>query len=269
MGTPAAPSDPHKRSATVAGGAFSYTAEGDGPHTLVAVHGLPGTARDFRWLAPALPPGIRLVRLELPGFGETPLATDPATHVDARAAFVLRALAALEVKRCVVLGHSMGGPVAVSAAVQGAGVVAGLALLSSVGLRPHHLLRRTVGRGMWARAVDVPVLGRGVGRLAHLAMRQAGFPASTTVGEAAQTLRIVGRLDFGALQRNVAALQVPTLAAHAQDDPFIEPPVQRELWGALPQGPRLWFDDGGHNIQKSRALELGAALDTFVASCLR
>jgi len=263
MTTPAQPSDPQKHTASTAGGPFSYTDEGDGP-VLLGVHGLPGSVRDFRWLAAALPPGVRFIRLDLPGFGATPLKTDPATHVDARGAFVLRALEALNIKRAVVLGHSMGGPVAISAAVQDPARITGLALLASVGVRPHHVLRRMVGRGVLARGVDVPVLGAVLSRVMFQSLRAVGFPPTMTLPEAAQTLRIVGRLDFAALTHNVRALNTPTLAAYAKDDPFIEPPITQQLWEQLPAGPRLWLEDGGHNIQKGHAVELGQALAAFV-----
>jgi pimeloyl-ACP methyl ester carboxylesterase len=42
----------------------------------------------------------------------------------------------------VLLGHSMGGPVALAAAAHAPERVAGLALIASVGLRPHRLIRQ-------------------------------------------------------------------------------------------------------------------------------
>ncbi len=57
----------------------------------VLVHGIPGSARDFRWFTPALrlaAPSDRIVRLEMPGFGATPLQTEPDPSVEARARYV-------------------------------------------------------------------------------------------------------------------------------------------------------------------------------------
>ena len=47
MSTPATPRDPERRTASGAGGPFTYTDEGTGP-AVVAVHGLPGSARAYR-----------------------------------------------------------------------------------------------------------------------------------------------------------------------------------------------------------------------------
>jgi pimeloyl-ACP methyl ester carboxylesterase len=85
-------------------GPFTYTDEGAG-EVVVALHGLPGSVRDWRWLAPALA-GVRLVRIDQPGFGGTPLQTEPDSSLAARTRFVLAALAALAIDRFVVLGPS-------------------------------------------------------------------------------------------------------------------------------------------------------------------
>jgi pimeloyl-ACP methyl ester carboxylesterase len=53
------------------------------------------------------------------------------------------------------------------------------------------------------------------------------------------------------------------MVACARDDPFVEVAISKELYWRCPEGPRLEFPDGGHNIQKSRAVELAAALDAW------
>lgn len=242
---------------------MSISDHGQGP-ALVALHGLPGSVRDFRWLGAALPGDVRFIRVELPGFGDSPLDTNAATHVDARGAHLVEMLDALGIARAVILGHSMGGAVAASLAAHHPQRFGGLALLSSVGLRPHLALRRVPARAWWGGLVDAPLLGKAARALMHQGLVQTGFPRSITHAEVAQTMRIVARLDFGAVGKNTAALRVPTLAAYAEDDALIEPAITRELFNALPAGPRLWFPTGGHNIQKTQAVELAAALALFV-----
>jgi pyruvate dehydrogenase E2 component (dihydrolipoamide acetyltransferase) len=223
------------------------------------VHGLPGSTRDFRWLGAALPPTTRFVRLDLPGFGGTPLASGPRPDIDARGAFVAAALEALNIDRCALVGHSMGGAVAVSAAVQAPRRVAALALLASIGLRPHLLLRRMVGRRAVARAVDLPLLRRPLLSLLKVGFRQAGFSGANEA-EIAHSMRCVAAADLPLHARNTARLAVPTLAAWAEDDHFIERAIFEEHAAALPAGPRLRWPSGGHNIQKTQAVELAEAL---------
>lgn len=116
MVTPSAPSDASPRVLQLAGGPASVVDEGPrGASALLLVHGAPGSARDFRWLTPALH-GLRVVRVELPGFGGTPLSTQPSVAVTDRARFVLEVADALGLSTAALLGHSLGGVVAVAAA---------------------------------------------------------------------------------------------------------------------------------------------------------
>jgi len=258
---PAAPRDPPVRST----GRFSYTDEGEGP-VIVAVHGLPGSTRDFRWLGAALPPSVRFIRLDLPGFGSTPLSTRPSPAIDERGAFVAEALAALGIGDCVLAGHSMGGAVVLSAAVQSVSVLK-LALLSSIGLRPHVMLRKFGGSDVLSRAVDWPVVGAVARRVLRLGMRSVGFAAQTTLEEVAHTVRCVAAVDFGVQAQNTQKVRPsPVLCAWADDDAFIETPIFEEHAALLPAGPRLRWPTGGHNIQKSHAVELAAALVKFATT---
>jgi pimeloyl-ACP methyl ester carboxylesterase len=259
MTTPATPSDPERRTAEGRDGPFTFTDEGSGP-AIVAVHGLPGSARDFRWLGAALPGTVRFVRLDLPGFGGTPRRSGPGPTIDERGAFVAGALAALDLSRCVLIGHSMGGAVALSAAVQAPDRVRALGLLASIGLRRHRLLRRFVGTAAFARAVDLPLLRWPTRAVLKAMFRWTGFPAQTTGDEVAHTVRCVAAVDFETQGRNTARLALPTLSAWAEDDAFIEQAVFEEHAAALPKGPRLSWPAGGHNIQKSHAVELAEAL---------
>ena len=73
MPQPETPSDPPVLTLQLPGGPVGYTDVGDGP-VVVALHGAPGSVRDWRWLGPLLEPRIRLVRVDMPGYGDTPRA---------------------------------------------------------------------------------------------------------------------------------------------------------------------------------------------------
>jgi len=120
-----------------------------------------------------------------------------------------------------------------------------------------------------ARAVTVPVVRRPTVRLLKVGFRALGFPSSITDADVAQTLQHVAAVDFAAQVRNTARLAVPTLTAWAEDDPLIEDAIFLEHAAALPPGPRLRWVEGGHNIQKTHAVELAAALAELAANPLR
>lgn len=266
--TPATPSDPPLRTAWTARGSFAFTDEGRGP-ALVMLHGLPGSSRDFRWLASALDGRLRVIRIEQPGFGQTPRATETGTTLPHRARFVLEAVDALGLDRFAVLGHSIGGPVAMAVAARAPARVTALALLASVGLHPHRLARRTPRHPDLARVLTL----RPVQRIVLPGMRRgftkAGFSASTPDGELVQCTRVFARLSFEDNRRAAFGVRAPSLIAWADDDPLVEPAIGLSLAQVLPDGPRITFAEGGHNIQKTRAVELAEALVSHVGDTAR
>ncbi|MBX3273939.1 MAG: alpha/beta hydrolase [Sandaracinaceae bacterium] len=262
--TPEHPSDPPLRVAWTAHGSFTYTDEGEGP-ALVLAHGLPGGARDFRWLASALAGRVRAVRLEQPGFGQTPRSTETGTTLAHRARFLLEAADAVGLDRFAVLGHSMGGPVAMALAAAAPARVTALALVASVGLSPHRLARRTERHPDLAWLLTFGPIERLVLPSMRRAFTRVGFPSSTPDGELVQSTRLFSQLSFAEVRAAARGVRAPTLLAWSEDDPLVEPAIGLALCGTLPAGPRLVFADGGHNLQKTRAVELADALVAFLA----
>ena len=260
---PEKPSDPEVRTVQTPSGPASYTDEGPrdpGIPTVVAVHGLPGSSRDFRWLGAALEPSRRFVRLNMPGFGGTPLATMPRASLAARADWVASVVGALELERPVLLGHSMGGAVATAACARHPDRFAGLALLASVGPQPHQSVRRMSAPPQAISAVlRVPGVARLLERRLASEFERSGFKGWTTA-QHVHTLLCLAALRFSEHARNLDRLKLPTFVAWTQDDPFIEEAISERLYWRCPAGPRVCFAAGGHNLQKTRAVELAEAL---------
>jgi pimeloyl-ACP methyl ester carboxylesterase len=245
------------RSCVLSRGTITYTDEGEGP-ALLAIHGLPGTHRDFRWLASALRGQLRLVRLDMPGFGGTTMREPPRDWSELAA--LVRAFAAEVIGGpYAVLGHSFGGPLATHVAALDHRVRA-LVWLATVGLRPHRLIRRIPSLRAIDAVVGMPGVGPAALRLYRLGMRMAGFPSSITLDEVARCIAVIARFSHAEHRDAVERLRVPCFGAWTDDDPFVEPDVIVELLATAPEGPRVRFDDGGHNLQKTRAVELAEAI---------
>lgn len=233
------------------------------------IHGLPGSSRDFRWLASALGDRVRTIRVEQPGFGQTPHETESGTTLAHRARFAIEAIDALGLDRFAVLGHSIGGPVAMAVAAAAPARVTALALLASVGLHPHRLARKTPRHPDLARLLSLRLVQRAVLPGMRRGFRAVGFPASTPDGELIQCTRVFSRLSFEDNRRAAFGVRAPTLIAWADDDRLVEPAIGLSLSPVLPAGPRLAFPEGGHNIQKTHAVELADALVAHLARATR
>jgi pimeloyl-ACP methyl ester carboxylesterase len=252
-----APSDPAKRSVELETGAASYTDEGEGT-PIVAVHGLPGSARDFRWLAPELSPHARFVRVDLPGFGQTPVSTEPDPSPLGRARFVASVVRALELDRPLLLGHSMGAVVGSAAAEQEPDLFRALALISSPGVRPHTALRRIPAKSVH-RLLSRKYVGPALAPLLRWTFARGGFRGHRD-DELYRTIECVAATSIPEHAARVRRLSLPTLVSWCDDDPLIEADIAREFADTCPPGPRLHFEEGGHNPQKTHAAELAERL---------
>lgn len=93
--------------------ATEYTDEGKGPAILL-LHGWQSNLHTFDALAALLSKNVRVIRLDLPGFGNT--ETPPsAWHIDDYAQFVAEFIDKLGVDVTYVAGHSFGGRIIIKA----------------------------------------------------------------------------------------------------------------------------------------------------------
>lgn len=257
-------SDPPLRAFDLDGARLTYTDEGPAAApAVVALHGIPGSVRDFRYLGAALAPRLRLVRLDLPGFGGSAPIPAGVRSLEGRARAV-RALADhLGLGRYAVLGHSMGGASAMVAAARDPQRVTRLVLVNSVGLSLH----RGLGLQPWvfrlmARSLRVPGLRRLLLGRVRAEYRRRRLPGADELDAAALALqlRAIAALDFALLRRAVEGLPARALVAFARDDHLVEARISEELARALPGARVLEFAEGGHNLQKAEALALAQAL---------
>jgi pimeloyl-ACP methyl ester carboxylesterase len=256
--------DPPLRQVELPQGLVAHTDEGPaGAPALLAVHGVPGSVRDFRYLAPHLTDAVRLVRVDLPGFGGSPATADAVRTLEGRARVVTALADLLGLERFAILGHSMGGATALVLAAGEPRRVSLAVLVASMALTPHRALGLPPPWfSAMAAALERPLLARMLVPLARAQYRRLRFGGvdRMTAADFALHCRAVAAADVSLLRRAAGSPRPRTLLAYAEDDRLVQPWIQRELAAAMPDARVLAFHEGGHHLQKTRAAELAAAI---------
>ena len=121
---------PLGRFVEVGGARIHYLDKGTGP-TLLLIHGLGASMRVFTHsVLERLSAEFRVVMLERPGSGESTRAPRACARLRSQAETVSAFIRALGLDRPVLVGHSLGGAVALAVAVEHPEQVRGLALVA-------------------------------------------------------------------------------------------------------------------------------------------
>lgn len=114
----------------VDGNRIHYVETGEG-RPIVFLHGLGAQLHHFRHtLFASFGPGYRLIALDRPGSGHSVRAKGATGRLPEQAEVVRRVIEALGLERPVVVGHSLGGAIALTLAVEHPETISGIALLA-------------------------------------------------------------------------------------------------------------------------------------------
>jgi pimeloyl-ACP methyl ester carboxylesterase len=248
--------------------------------TAVLLHGNGGHAHWWDALVPALVPGWRLVAPDLRGHGESDWAEPPAYRIEDFGGDLTAILDALAPGPVALVGHSMGGRVAVWYATEHPARVRGLAVLDSrmAVVQPElaavwraRTAGRREGRGYPTREDalaafrfvpperDVPAAV--IADLAHHAIR-ARAPGDWTFRFDRAVLAVEGDGARDLLAR-FGRLRCPALVMAGEESWVMEATQRAAMAAALPHATVRVFP-GGHHFLLARAAEVGAALRAFL-----
>ncbi len=261
---PSAPRDPPRSTLALPGVTLSYTSEGVGP-TVVGISGLPGAHHHWRWLATPLFEWSRFLRVELPGFGEASLPGPVRPlSLQARGELVARFLEALNLRDVTVIGHSMGGVIALEAAVHHSERISAVGLVATPGPTAH--FPEEVWK-VFADIVSLRPLQRPLAWFARRTFKRLGFSLRDMTDEGAlRTITDAAHTDFARHRANIVAARQPVLQTWADDDRLVPAKFHQELARARPEWKRLQFADGGHDVQKFHAIEVSDALRALTSA---
>lgn len=258
---------------------------GAGP-PLLLVHGLMTSAYSFRYALAPLAQHFTCHALDLPGAGDTPPANDTPHDAASLGRFVVGVQRALGAEGCACVANSMGGYVAMVAAldhgpgtfsrlvnVHSPGVpLARLAALSAAWSLPgsERLLHALVGLSpeRWCHR-NVHYLDESLKSLEEARTYAAPLRAPagvTALGKyLSETLRHadLARFEARLARRRDAGepFPVPLQLLYARRDPMVPPVVGERLRALIPSADFRWIEQASHFMHVD-------ALDRFLAAAL-
>jgi pimeloyl-ACP methyl ester carboxylesterase len=135
--------DLHEREVTVDGARLRYAVGGSGGGpAVVLVHGLTGTIENWRAIAPALVRNHRVVVPDMPGHGRSEPLPGSVRNLNPYGDAICAMLDAEGIDGAVWVGHSVGGVVALRAAVRRPELVRGIVLAGAAGIGSETRLAR-------------------------------------------------------------------------------------------------------------------------------
>ena len=254
-----------------------------GPHELVLLHGQPGSPADWLPLAERLPAQLHTVAADRPGYGSSPLA---AGGFAANARALLDDLDSRGVRHAVLVGHSYGGGVALSAASLAPERVAAVVLLASIGpgcVNGWDRLLAAPGAGRLCALVAwrlTPWMARA--RLARI-RRRRGRPLRPDEhvnwqvwGHAGPEYRPLWRTflteqrallrELGELESAIPSVQAPVLLLADPEDTQVPIGTAHRLVQTLPDARLQLVQGAGHHLPRRAPDVVADAIVTFLAT---
>ncbi|MBI3959814.1 MAG: alpha/beta hydrolase [Chloroflexi bacterium] len=238
---------------------------------LVFVHGAGGSGQDwpYQWqqtsvaLSRGEPRWITdypLYFLDLPGHGRSqPLAR---RTIEEYAAGVAAFIEALGMRQAVIVGHSMGGAIALTLGLLQPANLAGLVILGS---GPSMPVSDVILDGLAANFAQT------VGLIMKFSWRKEARPIYREV--ATQHMLAAGSEvvhgDFAAcnafnVQARLGEISAPTLVVGSTTDRMMPLAQSEKLAAAIPGAQLAVIEDGGHFMMMERTNEVSAALLAFL-----
>ena len=248
--------------------------EGAGP-PLLLIHGLGGQMRNFgRDLIDDLARDYRVIRVDRPGSGYSPRAASTSADLRTPANVIVGLIEKLELEKPWLVGHSLGGALALTVAVLYADKVGGLLLIAPASQPEAAVAKAFKGlmvppqlRGLIAHSIAVPMALLRSKAVIREVFRPEPVPKDFAVaGGGALGLRpsafIGASADLAEAEAGLedvlagyGALNLPTHILFARGDALLDYRLHGEVTARAIPGAQLTLVEGGHMLPFTRPRE--------------
>lgn len=248
---------------TTAGDLFVMRRGTAGP-PLICIHGAGGSARHWGLLLEPLAAVAQVYAVDLPGHGRSPRINEVSITTYTQVIATLHT--ALALPPAIVVGHSMGGAIALQLAIEQPQLVAGLGLVSSAArLRVAPALLAGLAGDVQSRHEAMTMLVTWLfSPYADPALRAEAADEYATL-DPTVLLADLQACDGFDVRSKLAAIRCPALVVTGSEDRLTPPKLGAELAAGLGVAHQI-LDGVGHMPMREAPERLGQLLSTFVAT---
>lgn len=242
----------------------SYFVGGTGK-PIVIVHGGGDGASIWLDTVAGLARYYRVYLPDLPGYGDSQPMSDQF-HLSEYVNFVGRFADSVGLERFYLVGHSIGGSIALNFALKHPERVEKLVLVSSLGLGAKV--------GLWVRLVSLPALFKPVSRALHALMRAVGWVTKRVFASIFINPLPPVKIDMGryvaSLKRqapvsdSLYSLKMPTLLVWGAKDNVVPVTAAYKAARLIPDCRLQVFENCGHSVYRQSRHEFSRTLLKFL-----
>jgi pimeloyl-ACP methyl ester carboxylesterase len=248
---------------------------------VVLLHGITGHARVWDHLAARLLPGRRVLALDQRGHGDSDPAPDDDYRVATMADDVAGFAGSLQLERFALLGHSMGGRIAIQYAAAHAGRLERLVIvdigpdIELAGLqRVRDMMSKSPERiesEEWAveyirRANPLQDLELLRQRVHHGLKRLPDGELTWKYAKGLRDMMRAGRRDAVDLWEPLPHIGCPTLVVRGAESDILSADVAKKMTERLPDGRLIEIEGAGHTVPADRPEEFVRQIRAFLSA---
>lgn len=247
---------------------------------IVLLHGFPTSAHLWSDVVPLLPPGHRVVVLDLLGFGRSDPPARAPVDIRAHADRVVAVLDKLGINFACLVGHDVGGGIAQSVAVRYPHRVSKLCLIDSVAFDAWPSRAVKLARAMvpltrhlppsWIAQIVRTELLRGfldAEKGAHdVDLYLRPFSDSTGRDALLEHLIALNETETMAVGARLKDIVSPTAIVWGERDPFLPVELAKRLQAAIPRSSLEIIPGARHFLPEESAHSVAAAISRLVAA---
>lgn len=228
--------------------------------TVLMVHGFGASKDHWTRFAARLPQDLRLIAIDLPGFGESPQDAQASYASAAQVARLKRFVDVHALRDFHLMGSSMGGRIAAEYALAHPGDLASLVLFDPAGVTPPPGARTSHAVIVRSAADFDTLMATAFVQPPRMPSFLKGWFAERAQDNADLEAKVLAELNAtpGKLEERIGAMRPPTLVVWGSEDRIIDP-AAAAIWRArLRDGDVVMMDQVGHVPMLERPEESAA-----------